>query len=104
MNFLKIGSCLFFLCSLVACNKGRTLTTKDFTTVFEKTAGLETSTYPEIIDFYKQLASYRMCLLIVLFYQSNDLYSLLATATKVYSSPNILPFSSTKAKRSTSCY
>jgi hypothetical protein len=57
MNFLKIGSCLFFLCSLVACNKGRTLTTKDFTTVFEKTAGLETSTYPEIIDFYKQLAA-----------------------------------------------
>lgn len=57
MNFLKIGSCLFFLCSLVACNKDRTLTTKDFTTVFEKTAGLETSTYPEIIDFYKQLAA-----------------------------------------------
>jgi len=57
MNFLKIGSCLFFLCSLVACNKDRTLTTKDFTTVFEKTAGLETATYPEIIDFYKQLAA-----------------------------------------------
>ena len=57
MNFLKIGSCLFFLCSLVACNKDRTLATKDFTTVFEKTAGLETATYPEIIDFYKQLAA-----------------------------------------------
>jgi hypothetical protein len=57
MNFLKIGSCLFFLCSLVACNKYRTLATKDFTTVFEKTAGLETATYPEIIDFYKQLAA-----------------------------------------------
>ena len=57
MNFLKIGSCLFFLCSLVACNKDRTLTTKDFTTVFEKTAGLETATYTEIIDFYKQLAA-----------------------------------------------
>ena len=57
MNFLKIGTCLFFLCSLVACNKDRTLATKDFTTVFEKTAGLETATYPEIIDFYKQLAA-----------------------------------------------
>ena len=57
MNFLKIGSCLFFLCSLVACNKDRNLATKDFTTVFEKTAGLETATYPEIIDFYKQLAA-----------------------------------------------
>ena len=57
MSFLKIGSCIFFLCTLVACTKNKTIATKDFTTVFEKTAGLETATYPEIIDFYKQLAA-----------------------------------------------
>ena len=57
MSFLKIGRCIFFLCTLVACTKDKTLATKDFTTVFEKTAGLETATYPEIIDFYKQLAA-----------------------------------------------
>ena len=57
MSFLKIGSCLFFLCTLVACNKNKSIATNDFRTVFEKTAGLETATYPEIIDFYKQLAA-----------------------------------------------
>ncbi len=57
MSFLKIGSCLFFLCTLVACNKDKSIATNDFRTVFEKTAGLETATYPEIIDFYKQLAA-----------------------------------------------
>ena len=57
MSFLKIGRCIFLLCALVACTKDKTIATKDFTTVFEKTAGLETATYPEIIDFYKQLAA-----------------------------------------------
>ena len=57
MSFLKIGSCLFFLCTLVACNKNKSIATNDFRTVFEKTAGLETATYPEIIGFYKQLAA-----------------------------------------------
>ena len=57
MSFLKIGRCIFLLCALVACTKYKTIATKDFTTVFEKTAGLETATYPEIIDFYKQLAA-----------------------------------------------
>ena len=57
MSFLKIGRCIFFLCTLVACTKDKTLATRDFTTVFEKTAGLETATYAEIIDFYKQLAA-----------------------------------------------
>ena len=57
MSFLKIGSCLFFLCTLVACNKNKSIATNDFRTVFEKTAGLETATYPEIINFYKQLAA-----------------------------------------------
>ena len=57
MSFIKIGSCIFFLCTLVACTKNKAIATKDFTTVFEKTAGLETATYPEIIDFYKQLAA-----------------------------------------------
>ena len=57
MSFLKIGRCIFLLCALVACTKDKTIATKAFTTVFEKTAGLETATYPEIIDFYKQLAA-----------------------------------------------
>ena len=57
MSFLKIGRCIFLLCALVACTKDKTIATKDFTTVFEKTAGIETTTYPEIIDFYKQLAA-----------------------------------------------
>ncbi|MCP4484239.1 MAG: M14 family metallopeptidase, partial [Flavobacteriaceae bacterium] len=57
MSFLKIGSCIFFLCTLVACNKDKSITTNDFRTVFEKTAGLETATYPEIIGFYQQLAA-----------------------------------------------
>ena len=57
MSFLKIGRCIFFLCTLVACTKDKTLATRVFTTVFEKTAGLETATYAEIIDFYKQLAA-----------------------------------------------
>ncbi len=57
MSFFKTGSCIFFLCTLVACNKDKSITTNDFRTVFEKTAGLETATYPEIIGFYKQLAA-----------------------------------------------
>ena len=57
MGFQKIGSCIVLLCILAACNKNNTPVTKDFTTVFEKTAGLETATYPEVINFYKQLAA-----------------------------------------------
>ena len=57
MNLPKIGVIIIFSCLTMACDFDSNKNTTDFTTVFEKTAGLETATYPEVINFYKQLAS-----------------------------------------------
>ncbi|RZP04531.1 MAG: hypothetical protein EVA43_01720 [Flavobacteriales bacterium] len=57
MNLPKIGVIIIFSCLTMACDFDSNKNTTDFTTVFEKTAGLETATYPEVINFYKQLAA-----------------------------------------------
>lgn len=57
MNLPKIGVIIIFSCLTMACDFDSNKNTMDFTTVFEKTAGLETATYPEVINFYKQLAA-----------------------------------------------
>ena len=57
MNLPKIGVIIIFSCLTMACDFDSNKNTTDLTTVFEKTAGLETATYPEVINFYKQLAA-----------------------------------------------
>ena len=57
MELPKIGVIIIFSCLTMACDFDSNKSTTDFTTVFEKTAGLETATYPEVINFYKQLAA-----------------------------------------------
>ncbi len=57
MDLPKINALIIISCLLFACNGNHINEQKDFITVFEKTAGLETATYPEIIGFYQQLAA-----------------------------------------------
>lgn len=54
MKKLLFVTCIF----LLACqSKKENYTDYDFTTIFEKTNGLETATYQEVISFYKALAN-----------------------------------------------
>ena len=57
MNLPKISVLIILSYVLLACNENRINKQKDIITVFEKTAGLETATYPEVMNFYKQLAN-----------------------------------------------
>ena len=51
MNLPKISVLIILSYVLLACNENRINKQKDIITVFEKTAGLETATYPEVIEF-----------------------------------------------------
>ena len=48
---------LFLFIILVSCDKTSTKSEFDFTTIFEKSEGLETATYQETINYYKALAN-----------------------------------------------
>lgn len=52
------AAALAFMC-LTSCDlsKYQLVTEYDFETVFEKSEGTETATYPQVIDFYQQLAA-----------------------------------------------
>ena len=52
MNRFFILFCLIFF----SCNSDKNISSKDFTTTFEKSKGLETATYHETITFYSDLA------------------------------------------------
>ncbi|MBT8261930.1 MAG: M14 family metallopeptidase [Bacteroidia bacterium] len=47
---------LLVLSVLCACSKSKEETSFDFTTKFEKSGGMETATYDEVVEFYTQLA------------------------------------------------
>lgn len=54
----KIFSALLIVILFISCDlsKYKLIKTYDFVTVFEKSEGKETATYPQVIDYYKQLA------------------------------------------------
>jgi hypothetical protein len=47
---------LFCIGLLISCDNNKEISDFDFTTIFEKTNGLETATYTETITFYEQLS------------------------------------------------
>lgn len=53
---MKLRILLLVLTSIISC-KNTTKTTTNFTTLFEVSKGTETSTYPEVINYYKELTA-----------------------------------------------
>jgi len=47
---------LLLIFTLISCNSNKKETSYDYMTTFERSEGTETATYPEVIDFYEQLA------------------------------------------------
>lgn len=52
----KIGLLVILLVTMISCNSNKKNEATNFTTIFEASNGLETSTYEQVIAFYKQLA------------------------------------------------
>ena len=52
---MRILAICFLLISFLSCN-GKQEIKKDFYTIFEKSEGLKTPTYKEVISYYKSLA------------------------------------------------
>lgn len=56
MNSRTLSILIFLTTLFLSCNSKKENVRKDFTTTFESSNGIKTSTYEEVIDFYTQLS------------------------------------------------